>query len=68
MKIEALTSFCGILSMAQGEVRDYSNETVVSDLLKAGYIKMAEEPAEANNTEKKTKSTTRKAVKASAGK
>ena len=64
MKIEALTNFCGKLSMTQGEVRDYSDETVVSDLLKAGYVKMAE----ADDTEKKTKSTTRKAVKVSAGK
>jgi hypothetical protein len=39
MKIMALKSFCGTLTMAQGEVREYGNETVLSDLLKAGYIR-----------------------------
>ena len=38
MKIIALKSFCGTLTMAQGEVRECGNETVLSDLLKAGYI------------------------------
>lgn len=38
MKIRALKSFCGTLTMAQGDVREYSNEAVLSDLLKAGYI------------------------------
>ncbi len=61
MKIEALVSFCGTLSMTRGEIRDYSNDAVVSDLLKAGYVKPAEEPDEP--AEKKAKSTTRKAVK-----
>lgn len=66
MKIEALVSFCGALSMAKGEIRDYSNEAVISDLLNAGYVKMIEEndgTAETGATEKKTKTTTRKAVK-----
>lgn len=39
MKIEALTSFCGVLSMAKGEVREYSNETVLADLLSSGYVR-----------------------------
>lgn len=39
MIIEALTSFCGVLSMAKGEVREYGNETVLADLISAGYIK-----------------------------
>ena len=38
MKIRALKSFCGTLTMAQGDEREYSDETVLSDLLKAGYI------------------------------
>ena len=48
MKIIALKSFCGTLSMAQGEVREYGNETVLSDLLKAGYVRelLKEIPAE----------------------
>lgn len=61
MKIEALVSFCGVLSMAKGEVRDYSDMAVVSDLLDAGYVREVEETAEP--TENKPKSTTRKAVK-----
>lgn len=44
MKIRALKSFCGTLTMAQGDVREYSDESVLSDLLKAGYIE--EVPAE----------------------
>ena len=39
MIIEALTSFCGVLSMAKGEVREYSNEAVLSDLLSSGYVR-----------------------------
>lgn len=39
MKIEALTSFCGVLSMAKGEIREYSNDAVLTDLLSAGYVK-----------------------------
>ena len=38
MKIRALKSFCGTLTMAQGDERECSDETVLSDLLKAGYI------------------------------
>lgn len=39
MKIEALTSFCGVLSMAKGEVREYSNESVLADLISSGYVR-----------------------------
>lgn len=39
MKIEALTSFCGVLSMAKGEVREYSNEAVLADLIASGYVR-----------------------------
>lgn len=38
MKIKALTSFSGVLSMRKGEVREYDNEVVLSDLLRAKYI------------------------------
>lgn len=58
MKIRALKSFCGALTMAQGDVREYSDETVLSDLLKAGYIE--EVSAE--------QSSRRKAVKKNEGK
>ena len=58
MKIEALKSFCGTLTMAQGDVREYSDETVLSDLLKAGYIRKISEE----------QSSRRKAVKKNEGK
>lgn len=38
MKYKALVSFTGLLSMAMGEVRDISDPSISSDLLKAGYI------------------------------
>lgn len=39
----ALVSFCGQISMAEGEVRDIPDPSLVKDLLKAGYIKKEEE-------------------------
>lgn len=63
MKIKAKTSFCGTLTMAKGEVREYSNEAVLADLLKAGHIEeVRDEPAV-----KKTRASTRKEVKADEG-
>ena len=38
MRIKALKSFSGVLSMRIGEEREYDNEVVLSDLLQAGYI------------------------------
>jgi hypothetical protein len=38
MKYKALVSFTGLLSMAMGEVRDISDPSISSDLVKAGYI------------------------------
>ena len=35
---KALISFSGLVSMAEGDVRDIANKDVVKDLLKAGYI------------------------------
>lgn len=39
MKIEALRSFSGLITMAAGEVREYNDDFVVNDLLQAGYVK-----------------------------
>jgi hypothetical protein len=39
MKIKALTSFSGVLTMSKGEVTEYDGEAVLRDLLKAGYVK-----------------------------
>ena len=52
MKIIALKSFCGTLTMAQGEVREYGNEAVLSDLLKAGHIRELSKEIPAEQTVK----------------
>lgn len=38
MKIKALCSFAGVISMAKGEVRDCENMDAVKDLLDSGYV------------------------------
>jgi len=38
MKIKALVSFSGALSMYAGEEREYGDKAVLLDLLQAGYI------------------------------
>lgn len=38
MKIKAITSFSGKLTMAKGEVTEYGDKAVLQDLLEAGYI------------------------------
>ena len=64
MKIEALVSFCGILSMSKGEIRDYSVKSVVSDLMEAGYIReISEKTAEKTKSDLQKERTTRKIVK-----
>lgn len=52
MKIRAKTSFCGTLSMGVGEIREYSNADVISDLLDAGYIEILK-PDETPSKEKR---------------
>lgn len=64
MKIEAMVSFCGVLSMSKGEIRDYSAEPVVSDLMEAGYIReISEKTAEKTKPDLQKARTTRKTVK-----
>lgn len=38
MKVKALTSFCGVVTMMMGEVGEISDLAIVKDLLNAGYI------------------------------
>jgi hypothetical protein len=38
MRYKALTSFSGIISMAEGEVRELSDKALIDDLTEAGYI------------------------------
>lgn len=55
MKVEAVISFCGVLSMAKGEVREYGNEAVLADLISAGYVKeIKEEPETKKGTPKRS--------------
>lgn len=44
MKVKALISFCGKLSMGKGEVIDCRDEALASELVSAGYIERVEEP------------------------
>ena len=58
MKVKALKSFSGAVSMAKGDVRDINDEYILKDLIKAGYVvEEAKEPAEekAEKPKKKTK-------------
>lgn len=38
MAYRALVSFTGVLSMVKGEVREITDDTIVKDLIKSGYI------------------------------
>jgi len=39
MKVKALISFSGIVTMHEGEIKDIENKEVLTDLLKARYVK-----------------------------
>ncbi len=38
MKYKALTSFSGSISMCKDEIRELTNQVLIKDLTKAGYI------------------------------
>lgn len=76
MKVKALKSFGGKISMYAGEVRDIKDEFILNDLLRAGYVEpeaqeavIVEKPVEKAKAtpnevvEKSTKNTTRKRKK-----
>lgn len=60
MKIKALRSFAGTVSMYEGEVREVGDKYIVDDLLRAGY---AEPAAEAVVISKKENTTSKKPAK-----
>ena len=64
--VRAKVCFTGVFSMSQGDIMEYSNESVLQDLLDAGYIEhvlpVNENKAIAEN-EKAKKKTTKKVVK-----
>jgi hypothetical protein len=51
---KALKSFSGVVSMAEGEIKDISDPIVVNDLVKAGYIEEVK-PAESKAKKKTAK-------------
>ncbi len=50
---KALKSFSGVISMAEGDIKDISNPIILKDLVKAGYIEEVK-PAETKAKKKKT--------------
>lgn len=52
---KAKVSFSGIISMAEGEVRDINDATIVKDLLKAGYIEEIKPADKGATTKSKSK-------------
>jgi hypothetical protein len=44
MKVRALISFSGLVSMRKGEVKEIRDKDIVADLLRAGYIGQTEKP------------------------
>ena len=43
MKVKALTSFAGKISMFEGEVREIADDAIAKDLINARYIEAIEE-------------------------
>lgn len=63
MKIRALTSFCGALSMAKNEVVDCSDKNIVNDLIQAGYVECVEDKKETPKRSVKNNETVRNKAK-----
>ena len=53
----AKVSFSGIVSMAEGEVKNITDDAVAKDLLKAGYIEEVKPAEKVNTTKAKTNKT-----------
>lgn len=54
MKVRALRSFSGSVSMSRGQEREIQDEYIVKDLLRAGYVEETEKTQ--TTAEKKKKS------------
>ena len=59
---KALVSFCGIVTMAKGEIRNIP-EHIAQDLLNAHYIEKVEKEKKAEKKPEKKKSTKKKSTK-----
>lgn len=58
MKVKAIKSFVGVVSMNVGEIKDIQSDEVVNDLVKAGYVEAVDDKPEAKpkaKTESKPK-------------
>lgn len=53
MRIEALKTFAGVVSMRRGSVRDVDDETAAA-LIKANYAKAVDEPETKSSGKPKT--------------
>lgn len=42
MRVKALVSFCGVISMRRGSERELEDKALIKDLQKAGYIEVIE--------------------------
>ena len=62
MMYKALISFTGLVSMAQGDVREISDISLANDLLKAGYIEEANGDAKKPEEKPKAKAEPKKAT------
>lgn len=73
MRVKALTSFSGAISMAKGEERDIQNGVLLKDLLQAGYIETLEAEKQSEGEEETpevatSQKTTKKGVKSNESK
>lgn len=54
MKVKAIKSFVGVVSMSVGDIKDIQSDEVVNDLVKAGYVEAVDDKPKAK-TESKPK-------------
>ena len=53
MKYRALVGFSGLVTMRKNEVRELTDESIITDLLRAKYIELAQGSNEPKPTTKK---------------
>lgn len=64
MKVKAIKSFVGVVSMNLGEEKDLQPSEVVNDLVKAGYVKVIDDkPATPKKATEKPKTEEKTEVK-----
>ena len=64
MKVKAIKSFVGRISMNVGDVKDIQSKEVLNDLLSAGYVEAVDDKPKAQpKAEPKAKPTTKKTPK-----